>query len=172
MAVIQGGTIIEGSVGMRTTAGAPSAGTNEVQTLSISGTPTGGTFTLTFDGFTTAAIARNAAAAAVQSALLALPNLDSGDVVASGGALPGTPVVLTFGGNYARMPVNLITANGALLTGGTSPTAAVAETTPGVKATERGAAKGTILTDTTNAVVYVNTGTELAPTWTVVGTQA
>ena len=172
MAVISGGTIIEGSVGMRRCEGAPSAGTNAVQTLSITGTPTGGTFTLSFGGETTAAIARNANAATVQAALLALRAFDSGDVVASGGALPGTPVVLTFGGNYARMPVALITANGALLTGGTSPTAAVADTTPGVKATERGAAKGTLLTDTTNAVVYVNTGTALAPTWTVVGTQA
>lgn len=171
MAILTGGLTIEGTVGERYVTTAPSAGTNEVQTLSISGSPTGGTFTLTFDGFTTAAIARNANAAAVQAALLALPNLDSGDVVASGGALPGTPVVLTFGGNYARMPVNAITANSSGLTGGTTPTASVAETTPGVKATERGAGKGTLLTDTTNAVVYVNTGTELAPTWTVVGTQ-
>lgn len=172
MAILTGGLILEGTVAPRYVEGAPSAGTNAVQTLSITGTPTGGTFTLTFNGETTAAIARNANAAAVESALLALRSLESGDVVASGGALPGTPVVLTFGGNYARTPVPLITANGALLTGGNSPTASVANTTPGVKATERGAAKGTLLTDTTNAVVYVNTGTAVAPTWTIVGTQA
>lgn len=171
MAILTGGLIAEGTTAQRTTEGAPSAGTNAVQTLTITGTPTGGTFTLSFGGETTAAIARNAAASAVQSALLALRAFDTGDVVASGGALPGTAVVLTFGGNYARTVVPLITANGAALTGGTSPTAAVAETTAGVKATERGAAKGTILTDTTNGVVYVNTGTALAPTWTVVGTQ-
>ena len=37
------------------------ASPSEVQTVTITGTPTGGTFTLTFDGETTAAIAYNAA---------------------------------------------------------------------------------------------------------------
>ncbi len=37
-------------------AGAPSAGTSEVQTLTIGGTPTGGTFTIHFEGFTSSAI--------------------------------------------------------------------------------------------------------------------
>jgi len=54
---------------------------------------------------------------------------------------------------------------------GSAPTIAVAETTPGVTATGRGAAKGSILTDTTNGILYINTGTALAPTWTKVGTQ-
>jgi hypothetical protein len=42
-------------------------GVNEVQTVTITGTPTGGTFTLTSTGATTAAIAYNAAASAVAS---------------------------------------------------------------------------------------------------------
>lgn len=33
------------------------------------------------------------------------------------------------------------------------------------------AAKGARLIDTTNAVFYINTGTLLSPTWTIVGTQ-
>ncbi len=110
------------------TTGSP---TNEVQTISITGTPTGGSFTLTFESYTTAAIAYNAAASAVQSALLALPNLDTGDVTCTGGALPGTPVVVTFGGDYAGEPVSALTAT-ASLTGGTSPAVNIAETTPGV----------------------------------------
>ena len=36
---------IEGSIGPYENAGVPSAGTSEVQTLTIGGTPTGGTFT-------------------------------------------------------------------------------------------------------------------------------
>lgn len=103
----------------------------EVQSLNTTGTPTGGTFTLTFQGQTTAAIAYNAAASAVQSALLALSNLDSGDVVASGGAVGTAPVVLTFGGRYAGGDVPKITANGAALTGGTNPAAVITVTTEG-----------------------------------------
>jgi hypothetical protein len=48
-------------------------GNNDVQTLTITGSPTGGTFTITSGSYTTAGIAFNATAAAVQSALLALP---------------------------------------------------------------------------------------------------
>ena len=41
--------------------------TDEVQTVTITGGPTGGTFTLTWGGQTTAAIAYNATAATVQA---------------------------------------------------------------------------------------------------------
>lgn len=111
---------------------------NEVQTISITGSPTGGTFTLSFTNpwtgavETTAAIAYNASAAAVQAALLALDAFESGDLACTGGALPGTAVVVTFGGRYANRPVSAISASGAGLTGGSSPAAAVAETTAGV----------------------------------------
>src|SRR5215217_5547460 len=60
-------------------------GANEQQTVTITGTPTGGTFTLTYAGATTAAIAYNAAAAAVTTALEALPNIGPGNVLTSGG---------------------------------------------------------------------------------------
>lgn len=106
--------------------------TNEVQSLAITGTPTGGTFTITFGGATTAGIAYNAAASAVQTALEGLWNINPGDVTAGGGALPGSAVTLTFGGQYAAEDVPLATANGAGLTGGTSPAAAITTTTPGV----------------------------------------
>jgi hypothetical protein len=33
------------------------------------------------------------------------------------------------------------------------------------------AAKGALLIDITNAILYINTGTQAAPTWTKVGTQ-
>ncbi|MFW3477497.1 hypothetical protein [Streptomyces microflavus] len=49
--------------------------TNEVQTLTVTGGPTGGTFTITWSGQTTAAIAYNATAAVVQTALEALSNV-------------------------------------------------------------------------------------------------
>lgn len=51
-------------------------GVNEVQDLTFSAAPTGGTFTITFDGQTTAAIAYNATPAQVKAALEALNNID------------------------------------------------------------------------------------------------
>lgn len=107
-------------------------GTDEVQTLTITGTPTGGTFTLTFDGQETDPIDYDATAGEVQTALEALPNLTPGDVTAGGGPLPDTPVTLTFGGSLAGTDVPLIVADGSSLTGGTTPDVAVAVTTPGV----------------------------------------
>lgn len=118
--------------GMYIDAGFPALAA-EVQSLSTTGTVSGGTFTLTFDGQTTAAIPYNANAAAVQSALLALSNLDTGDVVCTGGALPATPVVVTFGGEYAGINVPMMTADDDLLTG-TSPVLVVATTTEGASA--------------------------------------
>lgn len=106
------------------------AGTSEVETVTITGTPAGGTFTLTFDGETTAPIAYNATAAAVQAALLALPSFRTGDVVVTGSA--GGPYTLTFGGDFATEDVATLTATGSF-TGGTTPAVAVTTATPGVE---------------------------------------
>lgn len=108
-----------------------SGSTNEVQKIKITGTPTGGGFKLSFDGQVTEEIAYNALAAAVQTALLKLGNLDTGDVVASGGPLPGSEVTLTFGGAYAGRDVPLLKINNEALTGGTTPKVEVLGTTPG-----------------------------------------
>lgn len=97
----------------------------EVQQVAITGTPTGGTFTLTFDGQTTGTIAYNAVASAVQTALLALSNIAPGDVTVTGGPLPGTPVVVSFGGAYDGTNVPQMTGSAAGLTGGTTPAVVV-----------------------------------------------
>lgn len=105
--------------------GTDDPGTAEVQTVTINGGPTGGTFTLTFDGQTTAAIAYNAAAGAVQTALNALSNLDGATVTGNAGG----PYTVTFPvalGNVAQM-----TGDATGLTGGTAPAVVVATTTPG-----------------------------------------
>lgn len=103
---------------------------NEVQTITITGTPTGGTYTLTYAGQTTGNIAYNATAAAVQSALAALSNIGSGNVTCAGGPHPGTAVTATFVGNLAGTDVSQMTATGSF-TGGSSPTVTVTTTTPG-----------------------------------------
>lgn len=88
---------------------------NEIQTLTVSGTPTGGSFTLTYSGQTTGNIAYNATAAAVRSALAALNNLDQSNVTVT---LASNVYTVTFKdmGNVAQL-----TASGAGLTGGTTP---------------------------------------------------
>lgn len=90
---------------------------NEVQTLNL-GAATAGTVTITFDGETTGAIAFNATAATVQTALEALSNVSPGDIVVTGGPLPGA-ITLTFGGKYAGVNVPEITVTPTGLTGGT-----------------------------------------------------
>ncbi|MGH3926768.1 MAG: hypothetical protein ACRDTT_28550, partial [Pseudonocardiaceae bacterium] len=104
---------------------------SEVQTVTITGSPTGGTYTLTFGGQTTAGIAWNATSAAVRSALEALSNIAPGDVVTAGGPHPGADVAVTFGGAYAGTDVAQMTASAAGLTGGTTPAVVVTTTTPG-----------------------------------------
>lgn len=94
--------------------------TNEVNTLTANAVPaTAGTFTITVNGQTTAGIAFNATAAAVQSALEALSNVEVGDVVAvqTAGANLGAAlavVTLTWGGLLAGQDIAISIATGGL----------------------------------------------------------
>ena len=77
-------------------------------TVTLSGTPTGGTFTLSVSGQTTADIAYNATAAAVKSALEALPNVGAGNATVTGSG-PYVVKVTTAG-------VATVSGNGSTLT--------------------------------------------------------
>jgi hypothetical protein len=130
---------------------------DEEQTVTITGTPAGGTFTLTFRGYTTAAIAHNAASADVVTALEALSSIGTGGVTATGGALPGTAVVITFAAQLGGQSVPLITATSSL-TGGTTPAIAVTRTNAGFGQfdaqtgwTDLGVTKGGITVNRNNA---------------------
>lgn len=155
-------------------AGTPSNGTNEVQLITYTAT-TGtavadaGTFKISFEGYTTSALAYDASAATVQAALRALPSI---------GAL-GCSVVLTAGpprlyeitfdaGNMAKRNVAAVTTTSSLLQGANVVNAVVTTTTPGVDATGFGALPGKMLLDTTNGLMYFNSGTALAPVWTAI----
>ena len=148
-------------------AGAPSAGTSQVDTLTIDAT--GGTFKLAFEGLVTASIswsATNATLVAnVQAALDAIASLGSGQTTVAVGTMTagvGT-LTITYGGNLAKKAItNKISVYTNALTG--TATLSTAVTTPGVDADGRGAGKGTTLNDTTNGIAYINTGTALAPT--------
>lgn len=102
-------------------------GTNEVQLITVDAT--GGTFTISFGGSTTGAIAEAAAAATVQAALEALASIGTGNVTVTGSA--GGPFTITFVGALARTNVAQVTTNSASLTGGAA-TATPSTVTPGV----------------------------------------
>jgi hypothetical protein len=108
------------------------ANSNATQTLTETGVPTGGTFTLTYGSQTTAPIPYNATAAQVAAALAALSNVgSSANVSATGGALPGSPIVVTFSGQLGNQPQAAMTTNYAGLTGGTNPATQVTVTNAG-----------------------------------------
>ncbi|MET0684994.1 MAG: ThuA domain-containing protein, partial [Solirubrobacteraceae bacterium] len=92
--------------------------TNESQNLTVTNA-TGGTFTLTFDGQTTAPIAFPLDNAAIESALEALSNLDDVAVTGTGAR------TINFRGNKAEQNVPLMTVDGSGLTG-TAPAATLA----------------------------------------------
>ena len=95
--------------------------------VTISGAPTGGTYTLTYGGYTTSAIAYNATASTVQTALQALTSIGSGNAtvtgylsgVASSSSSAVAPFSVLLSSSLAASQ-NAITAT-STLTGGTSP---------------------------------------------------
>jgi hypothetical protein len=92
---------------------------DNLQTLTITGTPTGGTFALTYKGQTASGIAYNAIASTVQTALQGLSTIGSGNVIVTGGPGPGTPYVVQFVGALAQDTTALTHADS--FTGGASP---------------------------------------------------
>lgn len=133
VAVALKATLATGSVTMQMegTSYTASAATAEVQTVQVSGTPSGGSYTLTESvyGQTTAAIAWNATSAAVQTALRALKGYGSVVVATSAGAPPDVTHSITFYGIQGNVPQLTSTSS---LTGG-APVITHATTTPGVE---------------------------------------
>jgi hypothetical protein len=110
-------------------------GVNEKETITATGTVTGGTFTLTYSAQTTAAIPYNATAYQVQQALIALSNIGPNEVRCSGGPWPGTPIVVDFdgtlSGTLSGAPMTITTTG---LTG-TTPGGTITRTVTGLSNT-------------------------------------
>jgi hypothetical protein len=68
------------------------------QTIMTYGQPTGGTFTLTYNGNTTTGLPYNASASQVQTALQALGNIGTNNVTCSGGPFPSYPIFISWAG--------------------------------------------------------------------------
>jgi hypothetical protein len=163
--------LTRGAIGVVPFVGPPTAGTTEIQTITFGGTPTGGTFTLSFKGYTTAPIAWSATNATlvanIDAALEALVSIGIGGVACAVGTMTagiGTITVTFNGANLVNRNLASAMGNVSSLTG-TAPTLAVSRSTPGVDATFRNAVEGAVITDTANGVLYVNTSSTLyAPT--------
>jgi hypothetical protein len=109
--------------------------TQPAQTITVTGGPTGGTFTVTgvrpdTGVSTTQTVAYNANVAAVQTAMDAIFGAGN-TLVTAAGALPANAQTVTFQGALVGWAVAPMTANGAGLTGGTTPAVAVAVVTAG-----------------------------------------
>ncbi|MEO6509447.1 MAG: phage major capsid protein [Nocardioides sp.] len=85
-----------------------------VQVVTLVGTPTGGTFTVSYKGSTTSALAYNASAGTIQTAVRLLPGLSAATVT---GTAPGP---FTFTLNVVGGESGPLSTSQALLTGGTS----------------------------------------------------
>lgn len=154
---VQPGHTGQGSIDIQETQpGDPTLGQDEIQTLTVDAT--GGTYTLSFGGYTTAPLAYNASASTIQTALQGLTSIGSGNVsvtqlsvvghvllsdgtsrvlLADGSSivdLAGTPdgnvYTITFQGALANTAEDLITAASSLTAGGAG-TVTVVELIPG-----------------------------------------
>lgn len=119
------------------------AGTNEVQTITTTGVPTGGSFDLAYTYYdpltgtvkdsTSANIVFNETAASMDTKLEAISQLGVGSLTTGGGPLP-TGVTVTFSGaTVSAKPHRAFKIIANNLTGGATPQPVVTRTTPGVK---------------------------------------
>jgi PKD repeat protein/glucose/arabinose dehydrogenase len=107
--------------------------TDETQTVRVTNA-TGGAFTLAFDGQTTAPIAFNANAAAIQSALEALGNIAVGDVTVTGQAGSNVSTAnqtVLFKGAFEQVDVAQMTGDSSGLTGTGTPALTINTTQQG-----------------------------------------
>ncbi|MGZ5981357.1 MAG: hypothetical protein ACXWO3_10450 [Isosphaeraceae bacterium] len=106
--------------------------TSAVQAIFISGSPTGGSFTLTtaspLPTNTTVPIPWNASADVVQAALGAI--VGPTNVTVTGGPAPNTDLIITFQNNHAQQTIPPLVATNNL-TGGTAPGISVFTLDPG-----------------------------------------
>lgn len=109
-------------------------GTSAVQLVTVSGSPTGGSFSLSFAGVKTAPLAYPPSSADMQSALSALGIIGAGNIAVTGEG----PYTVTFINDLATTPVPVMTADASALTGGTDAQVVVSVVTVGVRAPGQG----------------------------------
>lgn len=140
---------VTGTVSAGSTISTSAAGTNEQATLQVTGSPSGGTFTLFIAGVAVT-LNHNSSTASTESAVNAA--LGAGSVTVSGGSFPGSTQTLTFTGSFggALVPNVVLAANS--LTGGSSPTVNITYPTVGVGALSATSVSGNNTVSGTRAV--------------------
>lgn len=109
---------------------AGSAPVNEIQTITIVGSPTSAEFRIGFGtDVTSQTFTDESTAAEIQSGIASLGSVGIGNVLVSGSA--GGPYAVTFTGAYAGINVPALTIVDAEFVGGTTPAINVVQTTPG-----------------------------------------
>jgi len=103
----------------------------EVQHLDFVNQATAGTWTLTYDGQTTAAIAYDASIADVQAALELLPNVSAGDITVGGDNLTVNNGTMTFTFTDTAGDVNMLVIDSSNLTPSTPSNWVIKEQTKG-----------------------------------------
>lgn len=148
----------------------PGTGTNAVQTLTFSGTITGGTFKLAYADNTTPAIhwsSTNATLVSnIQDALDKLRTIESGNTLVAVDTMTagiGT-ITVTFQASLGSSPIDDMVVTDHLTGSGASVTAAT--TTTGVLGGGRDAPPGALGVAFDTGFLYVNLGTESNPSWT------
>ncbi len=115
------------------TRGSIEASVNEVQTITMTGTPAGGSVVINVLGQPVTIVFDSTSAQAKTAIDTALAVFGTGyTVTVTGGPLPGTPLTVTFdGAGLAGRDIAQMTLTTNSLTGGTIPTATFGTTTPG-----------------------------------------
>ncbi len=101
---------------------------NDQQTLTVTGTPTGGSAGIFWNGQFIGNLAYNSTAAQVDTLLETY--FGSGNITTSGGPWPGSAIVVTFAGETGGLFQPLMT-NTNSFTGGTTPVLTITHTTLG-----------------------------------------
>jgi hypothetical protein len=113
---------------------------DEIQVLTVTGSPTGGAITLYFpvgnvSTNSTAALAYNATRSTIQLALEAIPSIGTGNVLVNGGPLPNTPVEILFTNRLGFTDVPKLQVINSL-TGNATPIATIVTKQSGVSQTD------------------------------------
>lgn len=127
---------------------------NEVQTISLTGSPTGGSFTLSFQGVNTTDLPYNVNAETLQGELESLVSIGANNVQVSGSS--GGSWAVEFTGAWQQSDVQgLLVGNGINLTGGTNAAVEVEET-PGLSSQILGVASAVLDVTYDPAMVSAN----------------
>jgi hypothetical protein len=114
--------------------------TNAVQTLTETGSPTGGTFTITYNGVTSGAIKYNASITEIAEALIKMSTFATSENVAvtstESKPINEKAAKIEFKGELGNQSQPLLVINSAGLTGGATPAVTPTTTTPGTTAEE------------------------------------